>query len=91
MKHVAIDFHFIQDQVQKGSLQVTHVSSADQLADALAKPLARARFLDLKSKIGVLSQAPSCGGILETHQQMIVTELTCSISHLIQICYSLVL
>ena len=59
MKHVAIDFHFIRDQVQNGVLRVAHVSSADQLADALTKPLPRARFLDLKSKIRLLSQAPS--------------------------------
>ncbi|BBH07832.1 transposable element gene [Prunus dulcis] len=59
MKHVAVDFHFIRDQVQNGVLRVAHVSSADQLADALTKPLHRARFLDLKSKIGLLSRAPS--------------------------------
>lgn len=59
MKHVAIDFHFIRDQVQRGTLRVTHVSSADQLVDALTKPLPRTRFLDLKSKIGVRSRPPS--------------------------------
>ncbi|KAJ8769224.1 hypothetical protein K2173_000999 [Erythroxylum novogranatense] len=59
MKHVAIDFHFIREQVQNGVLRVAHVSSADQLADTLTKPLPRGRFLDLKSKIGVLSRAPS--------------------------------
>uniref|UniRef100_A0A2N9I718 Integrase catalytic domain-containing protein n=1 Tax=Fagus sylvatica TaxID=28930 RepID=A0A2N9I718_FAGSY len=59
MKHVAIDYHFIRDQVQNGILRVAHVSSADQLADALTKPLHRIRFQDLKSKIGLLSRAPS--------------------------------
>ncbi|KAL6317773.1 hypothetical protein AAG906_030527 [Vitis piasezkii] len=39
MKHVAIDYYFIRDQVQSGALHVTHVSSADQLVDALTKPL----------------------------------------------------
>ncbi|KAJ0088413.1 hypothetical protein Patl1_32814 [Pistacia atlantica] len=39
MKHVAIDFHFIFDQVQGGSLWIAHVSFVDQLADALTKPL----------------------------------------------------
>ncbi|KAE8732996.1 hypothetical protein F3Y22_tig00001644pilonHSYRG00157 [Hibiscus syriacus] len=38
MKHVALDYHFIRGQVQSGALRVTHVSSADQLADALTKP-----------------------------------------------------
>ena len=59
MKHVAIDFHFIRDQVQNGVLRVVHVSSEDQLADALTKPLPRAHFLDLKYKIGLLFRAPS--------------------------------
>lgn len=59
MKHVAIDYHFIRDQVQFGALRVTHVSSADQLVDALTKPMARSRFLDLKVKIGVSSGTSS--------------------------------
>ena len=59
MKHVAIDFHFIRDQVQHGALRVTHVSSTDQIAYALTMPLPRARFHHLKVKIGLLSRAPS--------------------------------
>ena len=59
MNHVAIDYHFIRDQVQSGALRVTHVSSADQLADALTKPLPRSRFQELRVKIGVSSEAPS--------------------------------
>ena len=45
--------HFIRDQVQLGVLRVTHVSSADQLADALTQPLPRSRFQELRVKIGV--------------------------------------
>ncbi|KAK0600545.1 hypothetical protein LWI29_016022 [Acer saccharum] len=29
MKHVTIDFHFIRDQVQSGSLRMAHISSSD--------------------------------------------------------------
>ncbi|KAL6323599.1 hypothetical protein AAG906_039190 [Vitis piasezkii] len=59
MKHVAIDYHFIRDQVQSGALRVTHVFSANQLADAFTKPLPRSRFQELRVKIGVSSGAPS--------------------------------
>ena len=59
MKHVAIDYHFIQDQVQSGALRVTHVSSTDQLVDTLTKLLPRSRFQELQVKIGVSSGAPS--------------------------------
>lgn len=63
MKHVALDYHFIRDNVQSGALRVSHVSTKDQLADALTKPLSRARFLELYSKIGVSPAPPSCRGV----------------------------
>ena len=59
MKHVAIDYHFIRDQIQLGVLRVTHVSSADQLVDALTQPLPQSRFQELRVKIGVSSGALS--------------------------------
>ncbi|WJZ87694.1 hypothetical protein VitviT2T_007058 [Vitis vinifera] len=59
MKYVAIDYHFIQDQVQSGALRVIHVSSTDQLADTLTKPLPGSRFQELRVKIGISSKAPS--------------------------------
>ena len=59
MKHVAINFHFIRDQLQVGALHVVHISSVDQIADALTKHLPRQWFLQLKLKIGILSRAPS--------------------------------
>ncbi|XP_019095613.1 PREDICTED: uncharacterized protein LOC109130484 [Camelina sativa] len=39
MKHIAIDYHFIRTMVQDGALRVVHVSTRDQLADLLTKPL----------------------------------------------------
>ena len=55
MKHVALDYHFIREQVQNGLLRVAHVSSKDQLADALTKPLPRHQFQFLRTKIGLSS------------------------------------
>lgn len=59
MKHIAIDYHFVRNQVQNGALRVAHVNTRDQLADALTKPLTRARFMELIGKIGVRPRTPS--------------------------------
>ncbi|KAK0573554.1 hypothetical protein LWI29_009785 [Acer saccharum] len=58
MKHIAIDFHFVREKVQSNQLRISHVSSADQLADSLTKPLSRTRFCLLRSKISV-SEMPT--------------------------------
>ena len=59
MKHVAIDYHFIRDQIQSGLLQVAHVSSADQLANLLTKPLPTSQFLLLLNKISLSTRGLS--------------------------------
>ncbi|XP_013617128.1 PREDICTED: uncharacterized protein LOC106323577 [Brassica oleracea var. oleracea] len=59
MKHIAIDFHFVRGQIQTGVSHVVHVSTKDQLADGLTKPLARAPFQLIRNKIGVTQAPPS--------------------------------
>jgi len=59
MKHLALDYHFIRDNVSAGALRVSHISTHDQLADALTKPLPRQHFLQFSSKIGVSKLPPS--------------------------------
>lgn len=39
MKHIAIDYHFIRNLVLLGMVRVAHISTRDQLADALTKLL----------------------------------------------------
>ena len=59
MKHIALDYHFVRDNVLAGTLRVSHLSTKDQLADALTKPLPRSRFLELMHKIGITLVLPS--------------------------------
>ncbi|KAL5820074.1 hypothetical protein ACOSQ4_023916 [Xanthoceras sorbifolium] len=54
MKHVAIDFFFVRDQVARQQLRVAHVNTKDQLADSLTKALSRKHFQDHRFKIGIL-------------------------------------
>ena len=65
MKHLALDYHFVREKVSAGSLQVAHVSTNDQLADVLTKPLAKSCFALLRFKIGVTD-----GTILRGHKRI---------------------
>lgn len=56
MKHLALDFHFVREKVQQGTLRVTHIKGDDQLADGLTKPLLKDRFHLLFRKIGLNSR-----------------------------------
>ena len=54
-KHIEIDFHFVRDMVASKCLNVRFVSSIDQLADLLTKPISSSRFALLRTKLNVLS------------------------------------
>lgn len=54
VKHLALDFHFVREKVQAGSIRVTPIACDDQLVNALTKPLLKHRYDTLMSKIGLL-------------------------------------
>jgi hypothetical protein len=52
-KHVEVDYHFVRDRVAKKEIQIHFISSKDQVADALTKPLSHTVFAYLLSKLHV--------------------------------------
>jgi hypothetical protein len=54
-KHVEVDYHFVCDRVAKREIQVRFISSKDQLADVLTKPLPPVSFAYFRSKLRVES------------------------------------
>jgi hypothetical protein len=47
-------FHFICECIDAGKISVDFISTSEQLADILTKPLGRTRFLELCAKIGMV-------------------------------------
>ncbi|XP_019183579.1 PREDICTED: uncharacterized protein LOC109178412 [Ipomoea nil] len=54
-KHVEIDYHFVCDKVAQKELQVSFISTKDQLADVFSKALPGPRFTTLCNKLNVVS------------------------------------
>jgi hypothetical protein len=52
-KHAEIDFHFVRDLVVDKTLQIRFISSKDQLADVLAKPIVATCFQFICHKFNV--------------------------------------
>jgi len=53
-KHIDTRFHFIHDCVDGGQIVLEFVETGRQLADILTKPLGHLRFMELRTKIGMV-------------------------------------
>ena len=58
-KHLNIDCHYTRDKLLEGFLQTSHVSSKEQLADLLTKPLSEAQHHYLASRLGLMDIPPN--------------------------------
>jgi hypothetical protein len=65
-KHIELDCHLIQDQIQAGHICTRYVSNSNQLADIMTKALSSFVLNFHLSKMGVVNfYSPSCRGVLE--------------------------
>jgi hypothetical protein len=53
-KHIDTRYHFIRECVSVGVVQLEHVSTDDQLADILTKPLGRIKFAEMRRQLGIV-------------------------------------
>jgi len=52
-KHIRIKYHFIRSCLEDGSIKADHISTTDQLADILTKSLDKAKFEEMRGRIGL--------------------------------------
>ncbi|KAK9207149.1 hypothetical protein WN943_017434 [Citrus x changshan-huyou] len=50
-KHIELDLHFVREHIANKDLFIEHVSSSDQLADVLTKPLSFDHFAYMRTKL----------------------------------------
>jgi uncharacterized beta-barrel protein YwiB (DUF1934 family) len=53
-KHIDIRYHFLRDHQQKGDIKITYVSTHNQLADIITKPLYEKTFSKLRNELNIL-------------------------------------
>lgn len=54
LKHIDVKFNFIKQKVEEGLITVKYLSTTDQIADILTKPLSGERFVRLCSMLNLL-------------------------------------
>lgn len=52
-KHIDIKYHFSRDQCEKKVIIIKYISTDQQIADMLTKPLPKFRFLELRAKMAL--------------------------------------
>lgn len=60
-KHIDTKHHFIRDYIEKGAIQVQHVTSANNLADILTKYLSRDLYQRLRHSLNVTASLERVG------------------------------
>jgi hypothetical protein len=53
-KHIRVRYQFIRGYIEEESFKACYINTKDQLVDLLTKPLGRIKFLELRSRIGMV-------------------------------------
>lgn len=53
MKHVEIQHHFVREKISAGVVELRYISTKEQVADGLTKPLCRDKFQAFRKAVGV--------------------------------------
>jgi histone deacetylase 1/2 len=53
-KHIEVDYHFVRERVARKALDVHFVSTHDQLADVLTKPLVVQSFVKFRNNLNMV-------------------------------------
>ena len=53
-KHIEIKYHYVRDMVQRGEVKLQYVTTDENIADVLSKPLAKLKFEYFREKLRVL-------------------------------------
>ena len=53
-KHIEIWYHYLCDMVQRGAIKLQFVSTNEQVADVLTKPLSCVKFEHFRDKLGIV-------------------------------------
>jgi hypothetical protein len=68
-KHIEMDCHVVRDKVQEGVIHLLPVSSKEQVADILTKPLHPGPFNNLQSKLSMIDIYSSLRGAVEDSEE----------------------
>ena len=61
-KHIDIQYHFVHDELEKGTVKFEYCPTEDMLADGMMKPLARPAFEDQRRRLGIVEVSVSDHG-----------------------------
>jgi hypothetical protein len=53
-KHIEVKYHLVRESAENGGIKVELIRSEEQLGDILIKSLGRVKFMELRTKIGLI-------------------------------------